>query len=306
MSKETGQFNTNWQKAAYYMKCLETLNKASTGFNHKEIWVQIYDDMTWEEREEFIKAQKKREVKKTAKFSTKEIKKPKNVFNKFRDYFRQKCTIEGIEYTNDAFTAAYNSMSPEDKARYEAEYQQDMEAYKAAYSQLRSQAIDAGDYPEDKPKGALSTYMIFGIECRKPNNTYLTAEEKEQLTKISMKESAKVIANAYKRIKDEPAAMDAIKELAAADKVRYAREFNEWNIRKLERQLRKAETANTDTGAIATELAEFKRKLAISASAAKKSDAIASAASASAAPASTPKPATRTSKKAKPVESDAS
>ena len=129
MTKETGQFNNNWRKAAYYMECLTKVAQSSSGFPYKDIWHSVLDDLTWEQREVFIKDKKKREVKRADKFVATGIDKPKNTRNLYMAEYREQCKSKGIEYNKDAFDVAYKALGEADKARHKAIYDADAELY---------------------------------------------------------------------------------------------------------------------------------------------------------------------------------
>lgn len=255
MTKETGQFNNNWRKAAYYMECLTKVAQSSNGFPYKDIWHSVLDDMTWEQREAFIKDKKKREVKKADKFVATGIEKPKNTRNLFLAEYRADCSAKGIDYNNDAFEAAYKALGEADKARLKAIYDADAATYKRKVAEQQKSAIDNGEFPEPKPKGKLTEYLLFCSECRKPDNKFLTAEQKAEFAAMTadIKGQSGFISKIYAAVKATPA-MDYIKAMVSADKVRYETELHAWKIRALERALAKATRDGAETASIATEL----------------------------------------------------
>ena len=252
--KQTGVFNTNWQKASYFMQCLHAVAQASNGFPYKEIWQTVFDDHTWEERETLIKNSKKREIKKDAKFAPKNLTTPKNVLNLYREEYRTMCTSTGKEYKNAEFDVAFKALSEAEKDRLSAKHKTEMETYKRAEAEQLTLAIQAGEYPEPKPKGFLTEYMVFGRECRKPVNVYLTAEESARFATISIKEQSGILSEAFKRCKDNAELMSSIKAIAVADKERYVKDLHAWKIRALERQITKLTREGADTASVATEL----------------------------------------------------
>lgn len=258
--KQTGVFNNKWQKAAYFMECLSMVAQASNGFPFKEIWQTVFDDHTWEEREALIKNSKKRETKKDAKFAPKNLNMPKNVLNLYREEYRVMCTSSGKEYKNAEFDVAFKALGEADKARLSAKHKTEMEVYKRAEAEQLSQAIQAGEFPEPKPKGFLTEYMVFGGECRKPGNVYLTADESARFATISIKEQSGILSEAFKRCKENAELMRTIKAIAVADKERYVKDLHAWKIRALERQITKLTREGADTASIATELETLRSK----------------------------------------------
>lgn len=268
MTKETGQFNNNWRKAAYYMECLAKVAQASTGFPHKDIWHSVLDDMTWDEREAFIKDKKKKEAKRAEKFVASGIEKPKNVRNLYLAEYRAACSANGTDYNNDAFDAAYKALSDADKARLKATYDAEAAIYKRKVAEQQKAAIDNGEFPEPKPKGKLTEYLQFSNECRKPDNKFFTPEQKAEFAAMTadITGQAKFIAKVYATFKGTPA-MDYIKTLVDADKVRYETELHAWKIRMLERALAKITREGGETSSIATELETLRSKAPVVSSA---------------------------------------
>jgi hypothetical protein len=260
MTKETGVFNTNWRKASYYMECLSKVAQATSGFPYKEIWQSVFDDHTWEEREAQIRNSKKRETKKEAKFAPKNLVTPKNVLNLYRDEYRTMCTSTGKEYKNAEFDIAFKALGEADKARLSAKHKTELETYKRAEAEQLALAIQAGEYPEPKPKGFLTEYMVFGGECRKPGNIYLTADESARFATLSIKDQSGILSDAFKRYKENAELMRPIKAIAVADKERYVKELHAWKIRALERQITKLTREGADTASMATELETLRSK----------------------------------------------
>jgi hypothetical protein len=254
MTKETGQFNTNWRKASYFMECLNKVALATNGFPYKEIWQSVFDDHTWEERETLIKKKKSSETKRQAKFKAEGLKKPKNALNRFRTEFRNQCKTAGDNYTNDSFLTAFKQLSDADRQRLETEYRTEMAAYDTQYAALKQRAIEQGEIDEDKPKSFKSSYMVFAEECRKPDTTLLNAEEKAQLQTLPVKEQSKVFATAFNRLKTDAAVMAPINARVEQDKARFKQEEHAWKIRCLERKVAKATREGGDTASLATEL----------------------------------------------------
>lgn len=255
MTKETGQFNNNWRKAAYYMECLTKVAQSSSGFPYKDIWHSVLDDLTWEQREAFIKDKKKREVKRADKFVATGIDKPKNTRNLYMAEYREQCRTTGIEYNKDAFDVAYKALGDADKARLRTIYDAEAETYRRKVAEQQKVAIDNGAFPEPKPKGKLTEYLLFCSECRKPDNKFLTAEQKAEFTAMNadIKGQSGFISKIYATFKSTPA-MDYIKAMVDADKVRYEKELHAWKIRSLERSLAKITREGGETASIATEL----------------------------------------------------
>ena len=291
MTKETGQFNNNWRKAAYYMECLSKVAQASTGFPHKDIWHSVLDDMTWEQREAFIKDKKKRENKKADKFVASGIEKPKNTRNLFLAEYRASCSAKGIDYNKDAFEAAYKALTEADKARLKAIYDAEAAIYKRKVDEQQKAAIDNGDFPEPKPKGKLTEYLLFCSECRKPDNKFLTAEQKAEFSAMTadIKGQATFISKVYALFKGTPA-MDYIKTMVEADKVRFEKELHAWNIRKLERALAKATREGAETASIATELETLRSTASVVGSASAATSVVTTVAAASVEPTPAKKP----------------
>ncbi len=254
MTKETGQFNTNWRKASYFMECLSKVALATNGFPYKEIWQSVFDDHTWEERETLIKKKKTSETKRQAKFTVNGLKKPYNALNRFRVEFRNKCKTAGTEYTNESFLSAFKQLSDADRQRLETEYRTELAAYNTQYAALKQRAIEQGEIDEDKPKSFKSSYMVFAEECRKPETTLLTAEEKASLQTLPVKEQSKVFATAFNRLKGDATVMVPINARVEQDKARFKKEEHAWRIRCLERKIAKATRDGVDTTSLATEL----------------------------------------------------
>lgn len=254
MTKETGQFNTNWRKASYFMECLSKVAMATNGFPYKEIWQSVFDDHTWEERETLIKKKKSSETKRQAKFKVEGLKKPKNALNRFRVEFRNKCKTAGTEYTNESFLSAFKQLSDADRQRLETEYRTELAAYDTQYAALKQRAIEQGEIDEDKPKSFKSSYMVFAEECRKPETTLLTVDEKARLQSLPVKEQTKVFAEAFNRLKTDVAVMAPINARVEQDKARYKQEEHAWKIRCQERKIAKAIREGNDTSSMATEL----------------------------------------------------
>jgi hypothetical protein len=254
MTKETGQFNTNWRKASYFMECLSKVAMATNGFPYKEIWQSVFDDHTWEERETLIKKKKSSETKRQAKFKAEGLKKPKNALNRFRAEFRNKCKTAGTEYSNESFLSAFKQLSDADRQRLETEYRTELAAYDTQYAALKQRAIEQGEIDEDKPKSYKSSYMVFAEECRKADTTLLTAEEKASLQTLPVKEQSKVFAAAFNRLKADAAVMAPINARVEQDKARFKQEEHAWKIRCLERKIAKATREGGDTASLATEL----------------------------------------------------
>lgn len=258
MTKETGQFNTNWRKASYFMECLSKVAMATNGFPYKEIWQSVFDDHTWEERETLIKKKKSSETKRQAKFKAEGLKKPKNALNRFRDEFRNKCKTAGTEYTNDSFLSAFKQLTDADRQRLETEYRTELAAYDTQYAALKQRAIEQGEIDEDKPKSYKSSYMVFAEECRKADTTLLTAAEKSSLQTLPVKEQSKVFATAFNRLKTDAVVMAPINARVEQDKARFKQEEHAWKIRCLERKIAKATREGGDTASLATELETVK------------------------------------------------
>ena len=254
MTKETGQFNTNWRKASYFMECLSKVAMATNGFPYKEIWQSVFDDHTWEERETLIKKKKSSETKRQAKFKAEGLKKPKNALNRFRVEFRNKCKTAGTEYTNESFLSAFKQLSDADRQRLETEYRTELAAYDTQYAALKQRAIEQGEIDEGKPKSFKSSYMVFAEECRKPDTTLLTADEKARLQSLPVKEQTKVFAEAFNRLKTDVAVMAPINARVEQDKARFKQEEHAWKIRCLERKIAKVTREGGDTASMATEL----------------------------------------------------
>lgn len=254
MTKETGQFNTNWRKASYFMECLGKVAQATNGFPYKEIWQSVFDDHTWEERETLIKKKKSSETKRQAKFKAEGLKKPKNALNRFRAEFRNQCKTAGTEYTNEVFLAAFKQLSEAVRQRLESEYRTELVAYDTQYAALKQRAIEQGEIDEDKPKSFKSSYMVFTEECRKPDTTLLTADEKASLHALPVKEQSKVFANAFNRLKTDAVIMAPINARVEQDKARFKQAEHAWKIRCLERRIAKATRDGNDTASLATEL----------------------------------------------------
>lgn len=254
MTKETGQFNTNWRKASYFMECLNKVAMATNGFPYKEIWQSVFDDHTWEERETLIKKKKSSETKRQSKFKAEGLKKPKNALNRFRAEFRNKCKTAGTEYTNDSFLSAFKQLSDADRQRLESEYRTELATYDTQYAALKQRAIEQGEIDEDKPKSFKSSYMVFAEECRKPDTTLLTAEERTSLQTLPVKEQSKVFASAFNRLKTNATVMAPINARVEQDKARFKQEEHAWKIRCLERKIAKATREGGDTASLATEL----------------------------------------------------
>lgn len=254
MSKETGQFNTNWRKASNFMECLSKVANATEGFPYKELWQSIFDDHTWEEREALIRKRKQSESKRQAKFKPEGIKKPRNSLNRFRAEFRNKCKASGVEYNDDAFHAAYKQLSESERQRLESEYKTELAVYETQYAAQKQRAIEQGDVEEDKPKSFKSSYMVFAEECRKPDNTLLTPEEKASLQTLPVKEQSKVFATAFNRLKTDPTVMGPINVRVEQDKARYKKEEHAWRVRCLERKIAKLTREGNDVSSLATEL----------------------------------------------------
>jgi len=254
MTKETGQFNTNWRKASYFMECLSKVASATNGFPYKEIWQSVFDDHTWEERETLIKKKKSSETKRQAKFKPEGLKKPKNALNRFRTEFRNQCKTAGTDYTNDSFLSAFKQLTEADRQRLEAEYRAEVAAYDTQYAALKQRAIEQGEIDEDKPKSFKSSYMVFAEECRRPDTTLLNAEEKASLQTLPVKAQSKVFATAFNRLKTDAAVMAPINARVEQDKARFKQEEHAWKIRCLERRIAKATREGGDTTSLATEL----------------------------------------------------
>jgi hypothetical protein len=254
MTKETGQFNTNWRKASYFMECLSKVALATNGFPFKEIWQSVFDDHTWEERETLIKKKKSSETKRQAKFKPEGLKKPKNSLNRYRDEFRNQCKTAGTDYTNESFLSAFKQLSDADRQRLETEYRTQLAAYDTQYAVLKQRAIEQGDIDEDKPKSFKSSYMVFAEECRKADTLMLSAEEKALLQTLPVKNQSKVIAEAFNRIKTDISVMAPINARVEQDKARFKQEEHAWKIRCLERKVAKVTREGGDTASIATEL----------------------------------------------------
>lgn len=254
MTKETGQFNTNWRKASYFMECLSKVALATNGFPFKEIWQSVFDDHTWEERETLIKKKKSSETKRQAKFKAEGLKKPKNALNRFRAEFRNQCKTAVTDYTNESFLAAFKQLTEADRQRLETEYRTEVAAYDTQYAALKQRAIEQGEIDEDKPKSFKSSYMVFAEECRKADTTLLSAEEKASLQSLPVKSQSKVFATAFNRLKTDPAIMAPINTRVENDKARFKQEEHAWKIRCLERRIAKATREGGDTASLATEL----------------------------------------------------
>lgn len=254
MTKETGQFNTNWRKASYFMECLNKVAMATSGFPYKEIWQSVFDDHTWEERETLIKKKKSSETKRQAKFKAEGLKKPKNALNRFRAEFRNQCKTAGTDYSNEKFLSAFKQLTEADRQRLEAEYRAEVAAYDTQYAALKQRAIEQGEIDEDKPKSFKSSYMVFAEECRKADTTLLNAEEKASLQTLPVKEQSKVFATAFNRLKTDATVMAPINARVEQDKVRFKQEEHAWKIRCLERKIAKATREGGDTASLATEL----------------------------------------------------
>ena len=261
MSKLTGVFNTDALQASHFMKCLHMLAQSTEGFDYKKVWTDVFDDSTWDEREALIKKRKRHAAKKASKFTApKELASPKNMRNRFRDDYRAKCNADGVVYNNNNFNVAYNALTEAEKDRYKALYEAEQKAYEVKYNQLMTAAIESGDFMEAKPTGPKAPYIFYMAECRNPNNTLLTADEKATIAKEpgAVTVHASVISNAYKRHKDDPVTMAPFVKMAADAKAKYKVDEYNWKIRCLERQLAKLTREGGETSRVATELETLK------------------------------------------------
>jgi hypothetical protein len=186
-----------------------------------------------EQLKQLITKSNQREKKKAVKFSVEGLKKPLTANHLFGQDYKTKCDAKGTKYSLKDSSAAWQALTDKEKDKYRNQADALKLEYKAKFDKLRSNAINDGDFPEDKPKKPLSSYFRFLEEKReelgeKYKNNSTIKNISTQVSKdagILWKELSEDEKLSYK-IPDE-------------EKEEYAVKLEEWNVRKEERQNKK-------------------------------------------------------------------
>jgi hypothetical protein len=208
-----GRFKANPKEAKFFLEIVDTLGAQFNGMPVEEI-LQTFWGEPRDVLEKLIKKSNKREKKEEAKFDAKTLKRAPTANILFQKDYKSKCDANGIKFNLKTCVEEYKKLSEQDKANYQKESIRLKNEYNAEYARLRGEAINNGDFPEDKPKRPLSGFLRYladvrkeltekykDIEDRKKINSQISKDAGEMWNTLSDKEK-EPYENAYKTEKE--------------------------------------------------------------------------------------------------------
>jgi hypothetical protein len=252
------RFNSDFKKAQNFIECLKFIQLEYTNFPLNEVWNKI-DNKSLDERDKYIKAQKRKVKRKDAKFKPDGLKRPKRI-ELARDDYRCLMKEKNDNYSNDRFVKWYAALSDKEKDKYEKLFIKASKEYQVEYDKQFKTAIENGDYPEPKPKQPPTAYFLFTSVCRAGNSKYISKKDIERGKDMKEIERTKEIYGPlWNNFKTNKKGFDTFMEVVNNLKVIYKHRLYERNVRVLERLISKGVRDSTDVEGFKEELVDVKQ-----------------------------------------------
>ena len=224
-----GRFKTNPSEAKFFLEFLDKLPAAGYDIPNDEIlaffWGESRDAL-----EKHIKKANRREKKKEATFAPKDLKKPPTANILFQKDFKTKCDKNGTKFDLKSSAEAYKALSDKDRAKYVAESQRLKAEYQAEYDRLRDAAIQAGEFPADKPKKPLTAYFRYLNDVRAQLQAkYADDEDRKAVNGKVAKDSAAM----WKALNDKQ--REKYENAYRQDKEKYDAALTKWGATETQR-----------------------------------------------------------------------
>ena len=252
------RFNSDFKKAQNFIECLKFIQQEYDNFPLDDVWTKI-DNKTLDEREKFIKTQKRKVKRKDAKFKPEGLKRPKRI-ELARDDYRRLMKEKGENYSNERFVKWYAALTDKEKGKYDKLFEKASKEYQEEYDKQFKTAVENGDYPEPKPKQPPTAYFLFTSECRAGNSKYISKKDIERGKKMKEIERTKdVYGPLWNKFKTNKKEFEPFMEVVNNLKVIYQYKLYQRNVRVLERLIAKGEREGTDVEGLKEELEDVKR-----------------------------------------------
>ena len=227
-----GDFKKNPNEAKYFIKHFnaiseEFLDSDSKSKVLKHIWGESYESL-----EELIKKSNKKEKTMKAKFVPTDIEKPSKPIDIFGKKFSEESKEKGVKFGKEnnylvCRKAAWDKLTEKEQNKYVKQAEKLLEEYNTEFARQKAEAIENGDFPEDKLKGPCTAYFLFLADVR-PKLTEQFKNDSDKNTKIT-KEGGKL----WKALSDEE--KEKYTEAYRKSKAEYDIKKQEWNSNETDR-----------------------------------------------------------------------
>lgn len=213
-----GDFKKNPSEAKIFIKHFNAIADEFFDSDSKTKVLKYIWGESLESLEELIKKSNKKEKTKKAKFVPTDIEKPKKAIDIFGEKFSTDSKEKGVKFGKDnnylvCRKAAWDKLAEKEQNKYVKQAEKLLEEYNTEFARQKEEAIENGEFPEDKLKGPCSAYILFLADVRpKLNEQFKDVTEKKnnKITKEGAKlwnalstEEKEKYKSAYKKSKDE-------------------------------------------------------------------------------------------------------
>lgn len=236
-----GDFKKNPTEAKNFLKHFNAIKEEfydsdSEAKVLKFAWGESYESLV-----ELVKKNNKKEKTMKAKFTPKDITKPKKPIDIFGEKFSEESKAKGVKFTKDnnylvCRKKAWDALSAKEQEKYSKQSQKEQEAFDIEFAKQKAEAIKNGEFPEDKIKGPCTAYFLFLADIR-PKLTEKFKDDSDKNTKIT-KEAAKLWKELSVKEKEK------YMEIYKVNKAEYDIKQQEWKTNEVER-LKKQDGSNT-------------------------------------------------------------